>query len=59
MYRYQEVDVEMAAPPPSEVLPTMDASLAAFFTPTMADAGFGSGSAPLGAGGLGGGGMDE
>ncbi len=59
MYRYQEVDVEMAAPPPTDPLPTMDASLAAFFTPTMADAGFGSGSAPLGAGGLGSGGMDE
>jgi len=61
MYRYQEVDVEMVAPPdwsgpggtgslPSA--PTLDPSLAAFFNPTMADAGFGSGQSTLGSGAL-------
>jgi DNA-directed RNA polymerase subunit beta' len=58
MYRYQEVDVEMIAPPdwtgpggtgslPSSS-PALDPSLAAFFNPTMADAGFGSGTTTLG-----------
>jgi DNA-directed RNA polymerase subunit beta' len=70
MYRYQEVDVEnMAAPdwtgpggtgslPGLPPTPT-DPSLSAFFNPTMADAGFGSGSSPLAAGGFGGGAQDE
>jgi DNA-directed RNA polymerase subunit beta' len=50
MYRYQEVDVEMAAPPQIEPLPPMDPSLAAFFSPTLQETGFGAGTG----GGLGG-----
>jgi DNA-directed RNA polymerase subunit beta' len=68
MYRYQEVDVEMAAPPDwtgpggtgsLPATPTLDPSLAAFFNPTMADAGFGSGASPLGSESFGGAGLDE
>jgi DNA-directed RNA polymerase subunit beta' len=68
MYRYQEVDVEMVAPPEWSgpggtgslpMAPALDPSLAAFFNPTMADAGFGSGQTGLGSAGLGSGALDE
>src|SRR5688500_17557015 len=68
LYRYQEVDVEMAAPPDWSgpggtgslpATPALDPSLAAFFNPTMADAGFGSGQSSLGSAGPGSGALDE
>ena len=59
MYRYQEVEVEMAAPPQIEPLPPMDPSLAAFFSPTLQETGFAVGGGAGGGGLPGSGDLDE